>query len=233
MTPVDEALHGRRSVRAFTGRPVPRALIEDILAAASRAPSGSNIQPWRVYVLQGARRDALVQAVSAAHAAVWQDPALAAQYQREYAYYPEQWKSPYLDRRRQNGFALYGLLGIGKGDKQAMNLQHRRNFCFFDAPVGLMFTIDRELETGSMLDYGMFLQSIMVSAQGHGLATCPQAAWNNYGRIVLPLIGAGPLEMLVCGMALGYEDTRAEVNRLETPREPVAGFTTWLDDGTA
>ena len=217
-------------MRAFVPRPVSRPLIEDILDAASRAPSGSNVQPWRVYVLQGASRDALVRKVCAVHESIWHDPSLAAQYQREYPYYPERWKSPYIDRRRQNGLALYGLLGIGKGDKRAMHLQHQRNFRFFDAPVGLMFTIDRELETGSMLDYGMFLQAIMVAAQDHGLATCPQAAWTSYGRVVLPHIGAGPLEMLVCGMALGYEDTDAPVNRLETPREPVAAFTTWLHD---
>ena len=228
--PAGEAIRARRSVRAFSSQAVPRAVIEDILTTASRSPSGSNVQPWRVYVLQGASRDALVHKVRAAHESIWEDPARAADYPREYTYYPEKWKSPYIDRRRQNGFALYGLLGIGRGDKQAMHAQHQRNFCFFDAPVGLMFTIDRELEMGSMLDYGMFLQSIMVAAQARGLATCPQAAWNNFGSIVLPHIGAGPMEMLVCGMALGYEDTHALVNRLETPREPASAFTTWLYD---
>jgi nitroreductase len=121
------------------------------------------------------------------------------------------------------------LLGIGKGDKDKMHAQHQRNYRFFDAPVGLMFTIDRVLGRGSLLDYGMFLQSIMVAARGHGLHTCPQAAWNGFAKIILPHIGAGEEEMLVCGMALGYADVDAPVNGFVTPRVPVAEFTRWLD----
>jgi len=196
---------------------------------ASRAPSGTNTQPWKVYVLQGASRDTLVDKVCAAHDAVRADPALAAQYVEAYDYYPEKWVSPYIDRRRENGWGLYGLLGIGKGDKDQMHAQHQRNYRFFDAPVGLMFTIDRVLGRGSMLDYGMFIQSIMVAARGQGLATCPQAAWNGFANIILPHIGAGPDEMLVCGMALGYSDEAAKVNSFHTPRVPVQDFTTWLD----
>ncbi len=228
MNAVDQAIAGRQSVRAFRPDPVPREVLEQILAVASRAPSGTNTQPWRVYVLRGASRDGLVDKVLAAGDAARADPALADTYRTEWRYYPERWKSPYIDRRRQNGWALYGLLGIGKADREAMHAQHQRNFRFFDAPVGLMFTVDRELERGSLLDYGMFLQSIMVSARGHGLATCPQAAWNNYARIVLPHIGAGVDEMLVCGMALGYADTDAVVNTLETPRASPDEFTRWL-----
>jgi nitroreductase len=196
-----------------------------VLNVASRAPSGVNTQPWKVYVLQGATRDALVSKVCAAHEAVHADPALAAQYQEAYSYYPEKWISPYIDRRRENGWGLYGLLGIGKGDKDKMHMQHQRNYRLFDAPVGLMFTIDRVLGRGSLLDYGMFLQSIMVSARGHGLHTCPQAAWNGFAKIILPHIGAGEEEMLVCGMALGYADPSALVNSYHTPREPASQFT--------
>ena len=153
------------------------------------------------------------------------DPGLAAHYQEAYPYYPEKWVSPYIERRRENGWGLYGLLGIGKGDKDKMHSQHQRNYRFFDAPVGLMFTIDRVLGRGSLLDYGMFLQSIMVAARGHGLHTCPQAAWNGFAKIILPHIGAGEEEMLVCGMALGYADPSALVNSYHTPREPASQFT--------
>lgn len=228
MSVVDEAIVSRMSLRAFTSQPVARETVEQLLQVASRAPSGTNTQPWRVYVLQGASRDALVQQVCAAHDAMRADPALAAQYVEEYDYYPQKWVSPYIDRRRENGWGLYGLLGIGKGDKDKMHQQHQRNFRFFDAPVGLMFTVDRVLGRGSLLDYGAFLQSIMVAARGHGLHTCPQAAWNGFAKIVLPHIGAGAHEMLVCGMALGYADDTALVNTFHTPRVPVEDFTTWL-----
>jgi nitroreductase len=225
---VDEAILTRRSIRAFLPRPVPRELIEQILDLARRAPSGTNTQPWKVYVLSGASRDSLVQKVCAAHDALRADPTLAAQYQEEYDYYPQQWVSPYLERRRENGWSLYGLLGIGRGDKDKMHAQHQRNFRFFDAPVGLMFTLDRVMGRGSLLDYGMFLQNLMLAARARGLHTCPQAAWNAYARIILPHIGAGETEMLVCGMALGYADESNVVNRLHTPRVQVAEFTHWL-----
>ena len=226
---VDAAITSRMSVRAFTDQPVARDLIEHILQVASRAPSGTNCQPWKVYVLQGGNRDTLVEQVCSVHDAMRADPALVAEYAEEYDYYPQKWVSPYIDRRRENGWGLYGMLGIGKGDKDKMHLQHQRNYRFFDAPVGLMFTVDRVMGRGSLVDYGAFLQSIMVSARGHGLHTCPQAAWNNFSKIIMPHIGAGPDEMLVCGMALGYADPSAPVNGFHTPRVPVQEFTTWLD----
>ena len=226
---VDAAIRSRMSVRAFTSQAVSHAEIEAILELASRAPSGTNCQPWRVYVLQGASRDSLVEKVCAAHDAIRADPALAQSYREEYDYYPEKWVSPYIDRRRENGWGLYGLLGIGKGDKDKMHAQHQRNYQFFDAPVGLMFTIDRVMGRGSLVDYGAFMQNIMVAARGRGLHTCPQAAWNGFAKIIMPHIGAGEGEMLVCGMALGYADTAAPVNAFVTPRVPVAEFTRWLD----
>ena len=226
---VDAAITSRMSVRAFTDQPVARDQIEQILQVASRAPSGTNCQPWKVYVLQGGSRDTLVERVCSVHDAMRTDPALVAEYAEEYDYYPQKWVSPYIDRRRENGWGLYGMLGIGKGDKDKMHLQHQRNYRFFDAPVGLMFTVDRVMGRGSLVDYGAFLQSIMVSARGHGLHTCPQAAWNNFSKIIMPHIGAGPDEMLVCGMALGYADPAAPVNGFHTPRIPVQDFTTWLD----
>jgi nitroreductase len=226
---VDTAIRSRMSVRAFSPQAVARADIETILEVASRAPSGTNCQPWRVYVLQGTSRDSLVDQVCAAHDALRADPALAESYREEYDYYPEKWVSPYIDRRRENGWGLYGLLGIGKGDKDKMHAQHQRNYRFFDAPVGLMFTIDRVMGRGSLVDYGAFMQSIMVAARGRGLHTCPQAAWNGFAKIIMPHIGAGEGEMLVCGMALGYADADAPVNGFVTPRVPMAEFTHWLD----
>ena len=226
---VDEAIESRQSMREFLPKPVAKKTIAHILEVASRAPSGTNTQPWKTYVLQGASRDALVDKVVAAHDALRADPSLASQYREEYDYYPEKWVSPYIDRRRENGWGLYGLLGITKGDKDKMHAQHQRNYRFFDAPVGLMFTMDKVMGRGSLVDYGMFLQNIMVAARGHGLHTCPQAAWNGFASIILPHIGAGPDEMLVCGMALGYADETAHVNTFRTPRVPAAEFTTWLE----
>ncbi len=226
---VDAAIESRSSVRAFLPQPVPRELIGDILRLASRAPSGNNAQPWKVYVLQGNSRDSLVDKVCAAHDAIYANPDLAAQYREEYDYYPEKWVSPYIERRRENGWSLYGLLGITKTDKDRMHAQHQRNFRLFDAPVGLMFTLDKVMGRGSLVDYGMFLQTIMLAARARGLHTCPQAAWNGFSSIILPHIGAGADEMLVCGMALGYGDETALVNTLSTPREDVAAITTWLD----
>jgi len=226
---VDAAITSRMSARAFTQAPVPRDVLTEMLQVASRAPSGTNTQPWKVYLLQGASRDSLVDKVCAAHDAIRANPALAANYKEAYDYYPEKWVSPYLERRRENGWGLYGLLGIGKADRDQMHAQHQRNYRFFDAPVGLMFTIDRAMGRGSLLDYGMFLQNIMVAARGRGLHTCPQAAWNGFANIILPHLGAGPDEMLVCGMALGYADESAVVNTFHTPRVAVEDFTHWLD----
>ena len=226
---VDAAITSRMSARAFTSQPVDKSELEAILRVASRAPSGTNCQPWRVYVLQGASRQSLVDKVCAAHDAIRANPELAAQYSEEYDYYPQQWVSPYIDRRRENGWGLYGLLGIGKADKDKMHLQQQRNYRFFDAPVGLMFTLDRVMGRGSMLDYGGFLQNIMVAARARGMHTCPQAAWNSFRSIILPHIGAEPNEMLVCGMALGYADASAVVNTFHTPRVAVQDSTRWLD----
>ncbi len=226
---VDEAITSRMAVRAFTQQAVPRQTLEELLQVASRAPSGTNTQPWKVYVVQGASRDALVDKVCAVHDAIRDNPALAAEYQEQYDYYPAQWFSPYIDRRRENGWGLYGLLGIGKADRDKMHLQMQRNFRFFDAPVGLFFTVHRNMGRGALLDYGTFLQNVMLAARGRGLHTCPQQAWNLFNKISLAHIGAGADEMQVCGMALGYADASAIVNTFHTPRVPVAEFTHWLE----
>lgn len=222
---VDAAITTRRSLRAFLPTPVPRRTVEEILAVASRAPSGTNTQPWRVYVLTGASKTELSRKVRAAY----DDPAQRATHTEEYAYYPTEWVSPFIDRRRKVGWDLYGLLGIAKTDKARMHEQHGRNYEFFDAPVGLMFTIDRVMRQGSWLDYGMFLEGIMVAARARGLDTCPQAAFTQFHRIIMAHIGAPANEQLVCGMSLGHADPDAIENTLVTEREPVAAFTSFLE----
>ena len=222
---VDAAITTRRSLRAFLPTPVSRETIEDILAVASRSPSGTNTQPWKVYVLTGDAKTALSRKIMAAH----DDPAERATHTEEYAYYPTEWKSPFVDRRRKVGWDLYGLLGIAKTDKARMHAQHGRNYDFFDAPVGLMFTIDRIMRQGSWLDYGMFLQSIMVAARGRGLDTCPQAAFMQFHRIITEHIGAPGNEQVVCGMSLGYADPDAIENTLVTERDPVSSFTRFIE----
>jgi len=217
---VDAAIASRRSIRAFLPTPVPRTTVERILELASRAPSGTNTQPWKVHVLGGAAKERLTQAIRSAY----DDPFERAQHGEEYPYYPEEWVSPYLERRRRLGWDMYGLLGIGKGDRQRMQEQHARNYAFFDAPVGLIFTIDRIMRQGSWLDYGTFLQNIMIAARGRGLDTCPQQAFAPFHRIVERELGLARTEMVVCGMALGHADPDAPVNRLVTERVAVAEF---------
>ncbi|MFM8511940.1 MAG: nitroreductase [Betaproteobacteria bacterium] len=222
---VEAAIVSRRSVRAYRPLPVPREQIERILNLAARAPSGTNTQPWKVTVLTGASKDALSDKIVAAY----NDPAERTQHTEAYDYYPAQWVSPYIDRRRKIGWDMYGLLGLTKDNKAGMQEQHAQNYRFFGAPVGLMFTIDRVMGKGSWVDYGMFLQTLMVAARAHGLDTCPQAAFNQFHRIILPHIGAGPDEELICGMALGYADNTPPVAQLKTEREPASGFTRFLE----
>jgi nitroreductase len=218
---VDAAITSRRSIRAFLPTPVPRATVQDILAVAARAPSGTNIQPWvAVHVLMGEPKQALSRAILAA----FDDPAQQAEHTAEVEYYPQKWVSPYLERRRKVGLDMYGLLGLGKQDKLGMHQQHGRNFVFFGAPVGLIFTMDRVMQTGSWLDYGMFLQNIMVAARGRGLDTCPQQAFAPFHRVIRQQLGIPDQHMVVCGMALGYADHQAVVNQLVTERSPVGQF---------
>ena len=223
---VDHAIVTRQSVRAFLPTPVPRAMVEEILAIAARAPSGTNTQPWNVTVLTGAARARL----SAAIVNVYDDAESRRQHAEEYAYYPTQWIEPYLGRRRKIGWDLYGLLGIGKTDKERMHAQHGRNYVFFDAPVGMIFTIDRIMEQGSWLDYGMFLENIMVAARARGLDTCPQAAFTQFHRVIKEELDLPDNEMVVCGMSLGYADMSRIENTLVTEREPVAGFARFKED---
>lgn len=217
-----EALLSRRSVRGFLDTPVPRAVIEDILSLAARAPSGTNIQPWHVYVAMGAARQRITDEIIAARA---RDEI----HEFEYAYYPKTWREPYLGRRRTLGKQLYGHLGIPKDDKDGMARHFQRNYEFFGAPVGLFFAIDRDMEVGSWLDYGMFIENVMIAARSHGLHTCPQQAFSQYHRIIAPIVGMPDDQMLVCGMSLGHEDPDEPGNRLRSEREPVANFARFVD----
>jgi len=220
---LDEAMRTRRSIRAFLPKPVPQSLIEAVLALASRAPSGNNAQPWQVYVITGAARERLGAVLRQAY-----DDPDQSQYQGEYDYYPKKWISPFLERRRKVGWDLYGLLGLTRENKAGMHAQHGRNYDFFDAPVGLMFTLNRIMSRGSWLDYGMFLQSVMLAARAHGLDTCPQAAFVPYHAVIARELALPPEEMLVCGMAMGYADPDAVENTLYSEREPVSRFTRFV-----
>ncbi|VVE52645.1 nitroreductase [Pandoraea communis] len=222
---VDEAIRSRRSIRAYLPTPVPQATVADILSVASRAPSGSNIQPWQTYALSGEALKSLTTRLLDA----FNDPAQRLMHQEEYAYYPREWSEPYQARRRKVGWDLYSLLGIGRTDKERMHGQHARNFTFFGAPVGLIFTIDRHLEQGSWLDYGMFLQSVMVAARARGLDTCPQAAFATFHQVISAELRLPETRMVVCGMALGYADPEAVENRLVTERAPLNEWAHFLD----
>lgn len=217
---VESAITSRRSIRAFLPTPVPRETVEHLLAVAGTAPSGSNMQPWKVYVLAGETKEALSAEIVAAHDAG--DPGKG-----EFRYYPEEFPDVYLARRRATGWGLYAALGIEKGDKARMHAQYARNYRFFDAPVGLIFTIDRALEIGSWLDYGMFLQNIMVMARALGLHTCPQAAFAPYHEIIRRHLPIPDGEVVVCGMSLGHADPDAPENAFQPEREPVDAFTTF------
>lgn len=220
---VDAAIVSRRSVRSFLPTPVDGGTIREILEVAARAPSGTNMQPWRVYVTKGAVKDRIANAILnsgvRAEKVEWE----------EYKYYPDHFFEPYLSRRRANGFGLYGVLGIGRRDVDKMRAQHDRNFIFFDAPVGMIFTIDRRLNQGSWIDYGMFLQNIMIAARARGLDTCPQAAFAPYHRQIRPVLNISDEEVIVCGMALGYEDTSKPEATFRTDRAPVEEWVTFAE----
>mgnify|MGYP001252707996 FL=1 len=220
---VDAAIASRRSVRAFLPDPVPDETIRAILRVAARAPSGTNMQPWRVYVTTGETKrrigEAILDSGIRAEKVEWD----------EYKYYPDQFFEPYLARRRANGYGLYGVLGIGRREVDKMRAQHDRNFIFFDAPVGMIFTIDRRLNKGSWIDYGMFLQNIMIAARARGLHTCPQAAFAPYHRQIRPILNIPDEEIVVCGMALGHEDTSKPESTFRTDRAPLEEWVTFRD----
>ena len=222
---VDEVITSRYSCRAFLPQPVARVTVAEILSVAARAPSGTNIQPWKAWVLSGETKARVSERLLAA----FDDPEEAATHSDPYQYYPKQWVSPYIDRRRKVGMQLYSLLGIQKGDAKRMHEQFARNYRFFDAPVGLIFTVDRVMEQGSWLDYGMFLQNVMLAAKARGLDTCPQVALIQFHRIIRQELGIPDSETLICGMSLGYADPDAPENGLRTEREPLEAWVRFRD----
>lgn len=222
---VDQVIRSRRSLRAFLPTPVSTEDIQAILEIAARAPSGTNTQPWKVTVLRGASLQRLSDAILAAH----NNPELAKTHTEEYKYYPVEWRSPYIDRRRKVGWDLYALLNLTRENKVGMHVQHGRNYQFFDAPVGLIFTIDRIMEQGSWLDYGMFLQNIMLAARARGLDTCPQAAFTQYHKIIEEHLQLPEEQMVVCGMSLGFADMSKIENSLITERAVLTEYVSFLD----
>lgn len=216
-----ELLTSRKSTRAFLDKAVEPQLIEEILSAARHAPSGTNTQPWQVAVVTGDTRLKLTKDMEQA----FRDGEKGLM---DYQYYPLEWKDPYKGRRRECGLQMYTTLDIKREDKERQLDQWAANFRAFDAPVILFFFMDPVMETGSYLDYGMFLQSVMLAAQDAGLATCPQAALGEYPKIVKEQLGYPEDSVLIAGMALGYEDTEALVNSYRTNREEPASFTRYF-----
>jgi nitroreductase len=217
------AARTRRSIRAYRPDAVPAAIVREIVALGRHAPSGSNIQPWRVHVMTGATLKRVGSAIQRAFVA--DEPG----HKRDYDYYTDPVFEPYLARRRQCGWGLYGLLGIGRGDREKSKAYRATNYNFFGAPVGLIFTIDRRLEKGSWLDYGMFLQTIMLAARARGLHTCPEAAIASYPDIVRRELGITSEWVVICGMAMGYADPGALVNTFQPPRIEVDDYAVFLD----
>lgn len=215
-----EAIRRRASTRAFLDQPVDRDIVEKILDVARWAPSGANIQPWRVAVVTGTTQRRLTELLLAERRARRPE-------NPDYTYYPREWTDPYKARRIACGLALYQALKIGRDDKDARLKAWNNNYSFFGAPAGLLFFIDRRLAQGSWVDMGMFIENVMLAALGHGLATCPQASLAEYPDIVRGVLGISDSQALVCGMALGYPDATAPVNHYRTAREPAMTFTTW------
>jgi nitroreductase len=215
---VEDVIRGRRSIRRFLPTPISADTVRGILNLAARAPSGTNVQPWRVHALAGAAKDALIRAIVEKYKASGTET-------MDFDYYPKQWIEPWLSRRLKLGYDLYALLGIAKGDKEKMAGQEMNNYRFFGAPVGLIFTFDRILGMGMLLDYGMFLENLMLAARARGLDTCPQLAFAKFQNTVQRTLGLPDNERVIGGMALGYADPGAPENGLRTERVPVETFT--------
>ncbi|ARR57551.1 hypothetical protein HY78_28900 (plasmid) [Rhizorhabdus wittichii DC-6] len=216
------AITSRRATRGFRATEVPPEIIRQILETAGRAPSGSNIQPWFVDVLTGPALHRLTSEITALFDA-------GKRGQETYPYYPDPWREPYLGRRRKLGWDLYGTLGIARGETEKMAAQHRRNFTFFDAPVGLILSVERDMQIGSWFDCGMFAQNILVAARAFGLQTCPIQAFAAWEPEIARALHLPPDRMVICGMALGEADPDVPANRLETDRLPLADFVRFHD----
>ncbi len=215
---VEEALRTRKSIRAFLPDAVPHETITRILDLAARQASGTNLQPWKVHVVTGDTKQRITDEVLEVRHSGEDN------HEGEFGFYPTEWTEPYRSRRRKVGFGLYDLVGIKKGETEKMFAQHDRNFKFFDAPVGLFFAVDKIMQYGIWLDYGMFVGSLMTAARAEGLHTCPQYAWSTYHKILRTHLDIPDTDTLICGMSLGYADMSAPENTLVTDRVPAEEF---------
>jgi nitroreductase len=220
MVPMDvrEAVESRFSCRAFRDTPVPQATVREILERAARAPSGGNVQPWNVHVLTGAPLAELKRNIAA------RPDELPFGEGAEYNIYPKPLKEPFESRHRQVGSLLYNSIGIARGDRPARVRQYARNYLFFDAPVGMFFSIDRTMGPPQWSDLGMYIQSVMLLARAYGLHTCPQEAWTYWHKTVSAFLDLPPEQILFCGLALGHADPAAPINGWRSPREPLEAF---------
>lgn len=219
---ISEAIKKRQSVRGFLKKKVKREQLIRILETARYSPSGANSQPWQVAVVTGETKEKIAAALLAAFRS-------GAKEERDYDYYPAKWKEPFKGRRMACGVQLYDTLGIERQDREGRMAQWEANYRAFDAPVMLFFFLDPSLAIGSYMDSGMFIQSVMLAALDEGLATCPQAALSGYAGVVKEILGYPPETILLCGMALGYEDPHSLVNSYRTPREEVESFTRFYE----
>ena len=222
---VKEAFLSRRSVRRFLSKPVPKDKIKNILECSAFAPSGHNIQPWHVYVVEGKKKEAITNSILESI-----KDGSAKEFKQEFDYYPTEWFEPFISRRRAVGFELYKLLNIGREDFEARDKQMQENFHFFGAPLGMFITMDRRLATGTFMDVGMFIQSILVSARGEGLHSCGQVAFTKFHTLIADQLNFKENEMLVCGVSVGYEDTSAPENSLRVEKLDYTDYTTFLSE---
>ncbi len=218
---VSEAINSRRSMRVFKPDPVSKADIEWIITNANRAASNGNLQPWKLHVTMGAARKRLSTAILKAMDEGDHGPGA------EYSVYPREFTPLYDTRRKTVGKQLYTLLGVPKGDAAGMTRQFRKNYEFFDAPVGMILCVERGMEKGQWIDCGIFLDNLMLLAREKGLHTCPQAAFSRYQHIVRRELEIPDDQVVICGLAIGYADADAVPNNLITDRAPIKEFTTW------
>lgn len=216
------AIKSRASTRAFLDKPVPKKIVTDVLEAARWAASGANTQPWKVSVVMGGTKQAISEKIiEARESGVPENP--------DYQYYPLNWLDPYKTRRKDCGYALYSALGVAKDDTEKRKEVWYKNYYFFHAPVGMLFFVDKNMEKGSWVDMGMFIQNVMLAALAFDLATCPQASLSEYPDIIRDCLKLSEENLLVCGLSLGYPDKTAPVNNYKLERAAVDEFTKWYD----
>lgn len=221
---VSDAIATRKSVRAFKPDPVSRRTLEEILTLAIRAPSGGNLQPWRVYAVVGPARDELVRRVAEAR----KDHPLGGP--GEYNIYPPKVSEPYRTRRFQLGEAMYATMNIPREDKAARIAFFSHNWEFFGAPAGFIFTMDRQMQEGQWADLGMLMENIMLLARERGLHTCPQESWSSFHGVVREYLAIPDNEMIFAGMAIGHADETHPVNSLVSDRAPLSEIVTFKDE---